>query len=326
MLPPAIVFFESLLPYGLTCLACHTLLWATFRYVLPSSGPWRASPNFTAHQVVALFLMIQWTYYGFFGKEEEGEVSNEHDLPIVLRPSPFGMKMAQRSMAALWIWDIPVSMLSSDMHSAMDALMHAHHMGMLLVTCVVMGWLTFGTPSEAYPHPVGASLAPLFFGQIELSSIPLQIVDLFHPKKSPAWHQYLTDRPALAAINDACRQLFALLFLAVRGVYFPYLVFHNRHSRILGCSRLEHDARPIQVYFAHCDNFGIFHCLYSIANVLGRVGAESSVQGIEGRREQGEEEIGNSSVMEAKGKIASEPKKSIVYHVSFKEGSSANEI
>lgn len=225
MLPPAIVFFESLLPYGLTCLACHTLLWATFRYVLPSSGPWKASPNFTAHQVVALFLMIQWTYYGFFGKEEEGEVSNEHDLPIVLRPSPFGMKMAQRSMAALWIWDIPVSMLSSDMHSAMDALMHAHHMGMLLVTCVVMGWLTFGTPSEAYPHPVGASLAPLFFGQIELSSIPLQIVDLFHPKKSSAWHQYLTDRPALAAINDACRQLFALLFLAVRGVYFPYLVF-----------------------------------------------------------------------------------------------------
>jgi hypothetical protein len=228
MLPPAIVLFEALLPYGVTCLVCHAILWGTFRFILPSSGPWRTSPNFTAHQVVALFLMIQWTWNGFFGEGIARDDASEYyqHLPIILRPSPFGMIMAQRSMAALWVWDIPVSMLTKDMSSAMDPLMHAHHLGMLLVTCIVMGWLTLGnaTDMDKYPSPVGASLAPLFFGQIELSSIPLQIVDLFHPKKSSAWHQYMTSRPALVTINDGCRQLFALLFLMVRGIYFPYLV------------------------------------------------------------------------------------------------------
>ncbi|KAG7351861.1 hypothetical protein IV203_007909 [Nitzschia inconspicua] len=226
MVPPAIVFFESLLPYGLTCLGCHAVLWVIFRYLLPSSGPWHAAPNFTAHQTIALFLMIQWTLNGFFGEDDEEDMNaSTNSLPVILRPSSLGMKMARRSMAALWIWDIPVSMLTSDMSSAMDALMHAHHLGMLLVTCIVMGWLTFGTASETYPNPVGATLAPLFFGQVELSSIPLQIVDLFHPKKSAAWHEYMLSRPMLVSINDACRQLFALLFLAVRGIYFPFLVF-----------------------------------------------------------------------------------------------------
>jgi hypothetical protein len=281
MLPPAMVFVESLLPYGLTCLVCHAILWGTFRFLLPSSGPWHVAPNFTAHQVVALFLMIQWTWNGFFG--EEGNVRDNlaeqyQHLPIILRPSPLGMTMAQRSMAALWIWDIPVSMLTTDMASAMDALMHAHHLGMLLVTCVVMGWLTFGGDDDdgTFPKPVGASLAPLFFGQIELSSIPLQIVDLFHPKKSPAWHHYMTRRPPLVAINDACRQLFALLFLAVRGIYFPYLVVTivlPEFWDALGWTMIENQTKyvlPIVIILAFAIAFTLLQMYWSVL-VLNQV-------------------------------------------------------
>jgi hypothetical protein len=294
MLPAAIVFFESLLPYGLTCLVGHAMLWGTFRFLLPSSGPWRSAPNFTAHQVVALFLMIQWTWNGFFNREEKNIRDNDTSeqinnynydhLPIILRPSPLGMTMAQRSMAALWIWDIPVSMLTTDMASAMDALMHAHHLGMLLVTCVVMGWLTFGdgttttttTGTDRFPNPVGASLAPLFFGQIELSSIPLQIVDLFHPKKSPAWHQYMTSRPALVALNDACRKLFALLFLAVRGIYFPYLVLTivlPEFWDALGWTMIENQTKyvlPILIILAFSVAFTMLQMYWSIL-VLNQV-------------------------------------------------------
>lgn len=218
-------FLKSLLPYGLICLTGHVILFVLCRFVLPN-GPWKDTPNVTAHQVVALLLMIQWTWNGFLGGDDDinDEIHNSSNLPVALRPSSFGTKMAERSMSALWIWDIPVSMLTPDMSNAMDPIMHAHHLGMLLVTFIVLGWLTFGESTVEYPNPVGATLAPIFFGQVELSSIPLQVVDLFHPKKSPAWYQYMLSRPWLVSMNDAFRQLFALLFLVVRGIYFPYIV------------------------------------------------------------------------------------------------------
>ena len=214
-------FLQPLLPYGLTCLGAHFVLWVVFKYLLPP-GPWREMPNFTAHQAVALFLMIQWTYDGFFGDNTIHDTLDH--LPYILHTSSLGLRMAQRSVAALWIWDIPVSTFSKDMGQAMDGIMHAHHLGMLLVACVVLGHLTFGDATREFPSPVGSPLAPIFFGQVELSSIPLQVVDLFHPRKSAPWNEYMKSSKTLTTINETSRQLFALLFLAVRGIYFPYVV------------------------------------------------------------------------------------------------------
>ena len=210
--------------YGVKCLAAHLLFYIAFKYVLPQ-GPWRKAPNFTAHQLIALFLMIQWTCDGFFGDNTVDLHDKPDHLPKILHTSSYGLKMAQRSVAALWLWDIPIMILSKDMHQAMDGIMHAHHLGMLLVALAVLGYLTFGIETVDFPSPVGSPLAPIFFGQVELSSIPLQVVDLFHPRKSSAWNQYMKSSKILATINEASRQLFALLFLAVRGVYFPYVVF-----------------------------------------------------------------------------------------------------
>jgi hypothetical protein len=199
-------------------------------------------PHFTAHQVVAVVLMVHWTVLGFSSwTGTETEMDDGGGLPLILRPDRHGLDLAQRSMGALWLWDIPVSVLTRDMATSgvMDAVMHAHHMGMLLVTCVVLGCLTFpsvGTHDDVNDVndvdgggggtvpllSVGSCLAYIFFGRIELSSIPLQLIDLCHPKKSRPWYEYANRTPWLSTVVEVCRGLFAVSFLAVRGVYFPY--------------------------------------------------------------------------------------------------------
>jgi hypothetical protein len=61
-----------------------------------------------------------------------------------------------------------------------------------------------------------------FFGVVELSSIPLAVVDFFHPQKGLPW--LLDDSSLLRTVNEISRVLFALLFLVVRALCFPYVV------------------------------------------------------------------------------------------------------
>lgn len=224
-----------LLPYGCACLIAHFVLYNLFKYVL-KPGPWTDVPSFTAHRTIAFVLMIQWTILGIQNLTDAAGSDNPSDGTTVysssppydgyrvLRRLPTGLDMAQRSMGALWIWDIPVSLFSKDSAGSHDFLMHAHHLGMLLITCIVLGLLSFGPPADGGGWPVASSYAPVFLGVIELSSIPLQIVDLFHPKKAPGWCDYMKKSPFLSAVNDMARTSFAVLFLAVRGIYFPYVV------------------------------------------------------------------------------------------------------
>ena len=61
-----------------------------------------------------------------------------------------------------------------------------------------------------------------FFGVVELSSIPLAIVDFFHPQKGLP--QLLEKSTFLKTLNEMSRIVFAVLFMIVRAVYFPYVV------------------------------------------------------------------------------------------------------
>jgi len=54
-----------------------------------------------------------------------------------------------------------------------------------------------------------------------LNSI-VQVVDTFHPAKG--LNEFVTKSSALAALNEASRVAFAVLFFAMRNVYFPYVV------------------------------------------------------------------------------------------------------
>ena len=65
------------------------------------------------------------------------------------------------------LWDIPVGIMSDGMG---DPIMHLHHIGFFVVATIALGVFSHGVP-------VGSAYAPFFFGVIELSSIPLVIVD-----------------------------------------------------------------------------------------------------------------------------------------------------
>lgn len=233
--------FPLLLPYGLKCLVSHVILFFTFRNLLPSkkdsaaSGddfPWKKSPSLTAHRIVAFFAMNHWCYLGFrhvltydYNKAADGTDSDSTLAALTFVPA--GFDIAQYAMGALFVWDIPSSLVGGS--GPTDLMMHLHHAGMVLVTACVLGLIK--GPSDTGNGIVGTHVAPIFLGTIELSSIPLQIVDLFHPKKSPHWNKYANDKsltgffPKLcASANEISRILFAILFLLVRGVYFPYSI------------------------------------------------------------------------------------------------------
>lgn len=65
------------------------------------------------------------------------------------------------------LWDIPVGLLSDGMG---DPIMHCHHIGFFFVATIALGFYSEGVP-------LGSAYAPFFFGVIELSSVPLAIVD-----------------------------------------------------------------------------------------------------------------------------------------------------
>lgn len=157
-----------LLPYGLTCLIAHMLLYITFRY-LPFSfaaAPWKVSPSFTAHKMVAFCAMNHWCYLGLIHVWSFDYSNSNSNAGYYV---PAGYEIAQIAMGALLCWDIPMSLTGSA--GPIDTMMHLHHFGMVVVTACVLG------------GAVGTHVAPIFLGAIELSSIPLQVVDFFHPKK-----------------------------------------------------------------------------------------------------------------------------------------------
>lgn len=208
------------------------MLYVIFRYLLPSStsheevaAPWKQSPSLTAHKVVAFFAMNHWCYLGLkhvcsfdYSNSNASNCNDNEDEEVLVAAAvfvPAGYEIAQIAMGALLFWDIPLSLTGSA--GPTDLMMHLHHFGMIVVTaCVLYG-------------KVGTHVAPIFLGTIELSSIPLQIVDLFHPKKSPHWNKYVSSssssffQKVCSNANEISRILFAILFLAVRAMYFPYV-------------------------------------------------------------------------------------------------------
>mgnify|MGYP006141513543 CR=1 FL=1 len=216
MFSAAMERFPLLLPYGLTCLIAHMLLYITFRY-LPFSiaaAPWKVSPSFTAHKMVAFCAMNHWCYLGLIHVWSFDYSNSNSNAGYYV---PAGYEIAQIAMGALLCWDIPMSLTGSA--GPIDTMMHLHHFGMVVVTACVLG------------GAVGTHVAPIFLGAIELSSIPLQVVDFFHPKKNFHWYKYASSstasspffQKACSNANEVSRILFAVLFLAVRALYFPYV-------------------------------------------------------------------------------------------------------
>ncbi len=204
---------------GLSCLAAQVVLSFLMAIVLPV-GPWTKSPGLTAHQLVCLPLMMYLSYQGFHvWFKEQDELYAQGMEGRMFGVSPAGADIAAFVWGMMLFWDIPVSFV---VPSLQDALMLAHHIGMMFVSGVAMGVFSNG-------HPIGSYYAAFYFGMVEFSSIFLTIVDLFHPKNKP-WHTWLEESTTSAAalarsINEVMRPLFALSYLAMRCGLFPYVMF-----------------------------------------------------------------------------------------------------
>ena len=82
-----------------------------------------------------------------------------------------------------------------------------------------------------------------FFGVSEVSSVPLAFVDLF--KQFPAL------RKAYPAANEAARMTFGVAFLAIRGLYWPFVSFFFWKSSLAALAADAYEPRAvIYTFFA----------------------------------------------------------------------------
>lgn len=180
-------------------------------------------PGFMAHQVVALTLMILLTVVGgkiwFFPDKEAATIASTLDGRI--HGVTFGHEfLLQVAAGMLLFWDIPTGV-------AVKSLCTPASMGHHVVMCLVC---FSGLNSQIMYHYAG-----FFLGFCELSSIPLQIVDIFHPDHFP---ELTKQNPALEKLNENCRIAFAGLFMLVRAIYFPYVMFTQAIPDIVASLRL----------------------------------------------------------------------------------------
>lgn len=220
---------------GITCLFAQltfTLLFHKRTKILPE-GPWTHLPAFTAHQLVALPLMILLTYIGFRdwffdpNKDPEGATSADRIFGSDRYPNdPNNIPLAVGTGAIL-LWDIPLGFLSKPLR---DPIMWGHHVGMFMVAATMTGMFCAGGDM------IGHYYASFYFGIIELSGVFLTYVDVFHPKYKyfKAWldaehsnKQMMSLKSALNSANELARVLFAVSFLILRGIYFPYVSFFH---------------------------------------------------------------------------------------------------
>lgn len=192
---------------GISCAAAQLVLTLIFSYAL-GDGPWRAEAGFTAHQVVCMPLLLWLTYTG-------GSSWLASDVAVspaerALGVHPVGYEMSQVVLAMMLMWDIPAGLMVKALR---EPLMLAHHFGMALVA--LLGFV-----------PLFSHYATFFFGVVELSGIFLCFVDVFHPKHSE-WTAWLKTAPMLSKFNDVCRVIFFLLYMVLRAVLFPYVIFSS---------------------------------------------------------------------------------------------------
>ena len=179
---------------GLTCLIAQiniTLLLnnkrrlsSFFLWNKQNVGPWNDLPGFTAHQLIALPSMCILTYCGikswFFDTTTTDTSITDDNINIMDTPyqrifghsDPHNIPLAIGSGAIL-LWDIPSSYFIKELN---DPLMGLHHVGMFLVATVMGGMFCGGQQMIGYYY------VPYYFGVIEMSSVPLSYVDVFHPK------------------------------------------------------------------------------------------------------------------------------------------------
>ena len=179
--------------------------------------------------------------------------SNMNDVPLAY------------GTGALLLWDIPIGLLAP---SLKDGLMLAHHVGMFAVAAVMSGMFSKG-------QMIGYYYVPFYFGVIETSSVFLSVVDQFHPKRKE-WFDWLNDKEnkdrcivkVTKQLNELCRTLFAISFIVLRGVYFPFTSFVHAIPDIWRAFENPPDGVPMWTGYFLIVSLFLFSCLQSYWGIL----------------------------------------------------------
>lgn len=164
--------------------------------------------------------MVYQTYWGFiyWNATTHEQLGPPANLVTEETDTEGGKFLSQIVLGSL-LATIPLQFVVLKEH--VDILMHIHHAAMLLMASISLGILS---PDKI---PIAARYAPFFFGVIELSSIPLVFVDIFHPHKHPEWNAFAKQHTFLTQLNEISRILFAVLYISLRMIYFPKVVFQQ---------------------------------------------------------------------------------------------------
>jgi len=187
---------------GLSCQAAQKLLEAGLSR---TNGWWSKQPTFVAHQIVAFPLMLYVASVGCAAWFSPRPADHGFPDERIFGHDATGSHLAIVLLGALLIWDIPLT-LDPSIYSAASM---GHHVGLAALALLSL-------------RPFVQYYAPFFVGVTELSSVPLQIVDFFHPNH---FAELTVGRPVLETLNAFARVSFTVLFLVIRTVWFPIVVF-----------------------------------------------------------------------------------------------------
>ena len=209
------LFTPYVIQVGISFITVHIVLYILFVTKVFGEGPWSAMPSYTAHKMITLPALTYLSINGLLYFDIRG-MHNHSATPMdrVMSPSP-NKHLSEFMFAMMVFWDVPVALLTPALRQSSMIL---HHIGMITLAAFSMGIFSNGVTLFGY-------YIPFYFGFIEISSLPLTVVDLFHPRHK-AWNAYLTseERPQwLMTVNKRCRLIFAILFMLIRTLAFPYV-------------------------------------------------------------------------------------------------------
>lgn len=200
---------ETALIFGFGALLVQCVLALVFSK-LPVKGPWSAVPGFTAHQLITLPL---YAYVAFVGCEvyfSDDARATKHASGFYgvqkrcLEPNAIGGFLGKVTAGTMLLWDLPTAAV---VKSLRDPPVMVHHFLMAGLALLSL-------------RPLMQYYIVFFFGVIETSSVPLQLVDFFHPRQVE-WNAFAKRHKVVDSLNTAVRLTFAGLYVLFRMVLFP---------------------------------------------------------------------------------------------------------
>jgi len=213
--------------------------------------PMKSKPAFCARNLVCTLAFM---YPAYVGAAEWYSAATTAARADGYTATLFGFSDAgwalMKFMLGFQCFDIIVS-------ASTPSLRKAEHLGHhILSACCALACLS---------GPLFSHYACFFFGAVEISSVPLTFVDIY--RSVPA----LAKGSKHGAVNEASRSAFAVSFVALRVVYWPYVLW-----LMFGDMRAAHAAGDFRGFEFQ---FGLLFVVASMLSLLQQYWGQKVIRG-----------------------------------------------